>query len=134
MTTPSHSGGCLCGGVRYVVDGPLAPVVNCHCGQCQRFHGSAFGAYTEAPKAALRFETQASLAWFASSPGVGRGFCSTCGSSLFWQEDSGGSIGIAAGTLDQPSGLATAGHIFVRSKADFTVIADDLWQKPEGSG
>ena len=48
----AQEGGCLCGAVRYRVDGPLRPVTVCHCGQCRRTHGHA-AAYTAAPKAAL---------------------------------------------------------------------------------
>ena len=52
-----------------------------------------------------------------------RGFCGTCGSSLFWEPVSQPGTGILAGTLDQPTGLRTIGHIFVAEKCDFTEIA-----------
>ena len=47
MADRVHTGGCLCGGVRYRVAGRLLPVVACHCGQCRRTLGH-FGAYTGA--------------------------------------------------------------------------------------
>src|SRR4051794_29032619 len=85
MTDETHTGGgCLCGGVRYEVSGPLRPVVNCHCGQCRRTHGH-FSAYTEAPRRALSLVEVSSLRWYRSSPQVRRGFCSNCGASLFWE-------------------------------------------------
>ena len=51
--TATHTGGCLCGGVRYEVDGPLRDVVACHCSQCRRTSGH-FVAATRAPTARLR--------------------------------------------------------------------------------
>ena len=40
-------GGCLCGGIRYEVSGPLTDVGNCHCSMCRRFHGAAFATYAK---------------------------------------------------------------------------------------
>jgi hypothetical protein len=125
MAEQAHTGGCLCGGVRYRVAGRLPPVVDCHCGQCRRTHGHV-AAYTGAAKAALELVEDGGLRWYGSSPGVRRGFCGTCGASVFWERVDGPSISIAAGTLDAPTGLATAGHIFVADAGDYYAIADDL--------
>jgi len=127
-----HAGGCLCGAVRFAATGELDPVVNCHCGMCRRFHG-AFGSYTAAARDRFRFTEQRGLAWYASSPGVRRGFCRECGSSLFWEKDEyADRVEIVAGALDQPTGLKTVGHIFTDDKADFLEITDGLWQRPQG--
>ena len=84
----TYSGGCLCGGVQYVVTGPLRDVVNCHCGQCRRTHGH-FAGYTEAPLADFKLKSSDSLKWYQSSPQARRGFCSICGASLFWVPEGG---------------------------------------------
>ncbi|MCB2055113.1 MAG: GFA family protein [Geminicoccaceae bacterium] len=118
-------GGCLCGAVRYRVDGVLRPVVNCHCGQCRRTHG-AFGPYTDCARADLTLLRDETLAHYRSSPDVRRSFCARCGSTLFWDRDGAPHISICAGTLDLPSGLSTAGHIYVADKADFYEIDDGL--------
>jgi hypothetical protein len=73
----THSGGCLCGGVHYVVTGPLSDVINCHCGQCRRTHGH-FAGYTEAFLSDFKLESSESLKWYQSSPQARRGFCSIC--------------------------------------------------------
>jgi hypothetical protein len=125
MADQVHAGGCLCGGVRYRVAGRLQPVVACHCGQCRRTHGH-FAAYTGAARAALELVEASGLRWHGSSPGVRRGFCGTCGASVFWERGDGPEVGIAAGTLDAPTGLATIGHIFVADAGDYYAIADDL--------
>jgi hypothetical protein len=125
MADQVHAGGCLCGGVRYRVAGRLLPVVACHCGQCRRTHGH-ITAYTGAAKAALELVEAAGLRWYGSSPGVRRGFCGTCGASLFWERVEGPEISVAAGTLDPPTGLATVGQIFAADAGDYYAIADDL--------
>ena len=84
MSGRRTTGGCLCGGVRYEIDGPLAPPSACHCGQCRRSHG-ALGLYTLAPSERYKIKGDRNLAWFESSPGIRRGFCRVCGSKLFWE-------------------------------------------------
>ena len=127
-----HAGGCLCGAVRFRTTGDLAPVVNCHCGMCRRFHG-AYGAYTRAPRDGFVLTEQSGLAWYESSPGIRRGFCRICGSSLFWEKDPRDAlVEIAAGALDQPTGLRTEGHIYTAHRGDFYDITDGLWQRREG--
>ena len=121
------TGGCLCGAVRYQVTGPLRDVVNCHCSMCQRLHGN-FGAHSKAPKACIRITRSDGLAWYKTSDVARRGFCSACGSSLFWEPFELEATGIIAGSLDGPTGLKTMGHIFVGEKSDFYDICDDLPQ------
>ena len=69
------------------------------------------------------------LTWYPSSDGVRRGFCATCGSNLFWASEPGDEIYVTMGTLDRPTGLRLAAHIFVASKADYYDIVDGLPQK-----
>jgi hypothetical protein len=133
MAEEVHTGGCLCGAVRYRTRGPLRPVTVCHCGQCRRTHGHA-AAYTAVAKAGLELVEAAGLRWYESSPGVRRGFCSGCGASLFWERVDGPSISIAAGTLDAPTGLVTIGHIYVADAGDYYRIEDGLPQFPGSDG
>ncbi len=63
------------------------------------------------------------LKWYASSARARRGFCCKCGASLFWEPVDQPGTGILAGSLDQPSGPRTIGHILVGEKADFIEIA-----------
>ncbi|MCB1884889.1 MAG: GFA family protein [Geminicoccaceae bacterium] len=127
------TGGCLCGAVRYRTTGDLRPVVYCHCGQCRRT-GGHFGAFTSVAEGALALTEAGGLAWFESSPGVRRGFCRDCGSSLFWQRVGNGRISVAAGTLDDDSGLVAAGHIFAQDKGGYYAIDDGLPVFDESSG
>jgi len=126
-----RTGGCLCGAVRYAIHNSARDVVDCHCGQCLRFHGH-YGAYTSTVRGNLEVLAQDVLAWYQSSPEVRRGFCMRCGSSLFWDRSSLDTISVAAGTLDQPTGLQTVGHIFTEHLADYYEIADRLEKRPRG--
>ena len=123
----SVHGSCLCGGVRFEVTGPLRPVVACHCGQCRKTSGH-YVAATSALRDHIRFAADATLRWFRSSTTARRGFCATCGSSLFWALDDGPRLSISAGVLDGATGLSTVGHIFCADKGDYYDIEDDLPQ------
>ncbi|AWJ87408.1 aldehyde-activating protein (plasmid) [Azospirillum sp. TSH58] len=126
------TGGCLCGGVRYTATERPLGVVNCHCGQCRRFHGH-FGAYITIPRETVVIDAQDSLSWYRSSAKAQRGFCSRCGSSLFWKGDESDLFDIAAGTLDQPTGLTTLRHIYAEDKGDYYAIDDGLERFPQGA-
>lgn len=122
MTT----GRCACGAVRYRVEGPLRPVVACHCETCRRTSGHHVAA-TSARRDRVTIEGE--VRWYRSSEAAQRGFCPTCGSQLFW-DGPGSNLSIFAGTLDAPTGLTLVGHIFCADKGDYYGIADDLPQAP----
>ncbi len=121
------SGACLCGGVKYEVDGPLRAVVYCHCEQCRRTSGHYVAATACKPEH-LTLSVDDGLRWFRSSPEAQRGFCASCGASLFWRPDHGEYVSIMAGTLDGPTGLKAVKHIFVPDVADYYSIHDGLPQ------
>ncbi len=81
------TGGCLCGAVRYEINDKLRGIVNCHCSKCRKFHGN-YGAYTSIKFTSMTLSEQRGLKWFQSitdeTLNVYRGFCTECGSSLFW--------------------------------------------------
>lgn len=122
------TGGCLCGAVRYRVDGPMRDVVACHCTQCRRSSGHHVAA-TAAARSDV--EIAGPVVWYPSSPSARRGFCPTCGANLFWDGHAGSDLSIFAGTLDRPTGLTLRGHIFVADKGDYYAIADGL---PQAAG
>jgi hypothetical protein len=119
------TGGCLCGAVRYEVTGALRDVIVCHCAMCRRTHGH-IGAYTATPKGTLRLKEARGLTWYASSAIARRGFCGSCGSTLFWEPAAKDYISIAAGTLDAPTGLTTVMQIHVESAGDYYAIDERI--------
>lgn len=118
-------GSCLCGAVKFEVAGELAPPDACHCSQCRKQSGH-FWASTDVPRAAVTLHGEEALRWFNASEKVRRGFCSTCGSFLFW--DRIGRDRIAMGAFDAPTGTRLHKHIFVADKGDYYEIADGLPQ------
>ena len=125
------TGGCVCGGVRYEVVGPLRNIVTCHCEQCRRTSGH-FVAATACRKANFTLTEQRSLKWYEAIAGFRRGFCRECGSSLLFEPLSGDRMSIAAGSLDKPQGLHIAAQIFVSEAGDYYTIDADVPSSPRG--
>ncbi|BCH24657.1 aldehyde-activating protein [Mesorhizobium sp. L-8-10] len=125
--TKTHSGGCLCGAVRYETKGALREVVYCHCSQCRRQSGLYYAA-TDVADADIDITGEDNLTWYAASNDARRGFCRTCGSALFWKHDERDHVSILAGSFDQPSGLTPGYHIFVADRGDYYSIDDNLPQ------
>lgn len=121
-------GSCLCGRVSFVVTGTLAAPDACHCVQCRK-HSGHFFASANVARGALVITGQDNLSWYQSSAKVRRGFCSTCGSSLFWDPPAMDWIAVAMGAFESPTSTRLEKHIFVAEKGDYYEINDDLPQK-----
>jgi hypothetical protein len=124
-------GRCLCGGVEFTVNGPLREVVYCHCKLCRRSSGHIVAA-TACERSQLSLDRAESLRWYHSSAAAKRGFCTVCGSNLFWQPASGTHVSIMAGTLDDPTGLKAVSHIHVDTQGDYYRLDDELPRHRDG--
>jgi hypothetical protein len=124
-----HRGSCLCGAVTFEVSSDLPPPDACHCRQCRKQSGHYF-ASTDVAKSALTVHGADRVRWYQSSEKVRRGFCATCGSSLFWDPLHRDFIGVAMGAFDTPTATHLRIHIFVADKGDYYDIADGLPQNP----
>ncbi len=109
--------------------GPLRNVIGCHCGQCRKTTGHYMAA-TAAQLEHFSLVEQTGLKWYRSSDEAERGFCATCGSTLFWRADARDYIAIAAGTFDGETGVRLEGHIFCASKGDYYEITDGGYRYP----
>jgi len=125
-----HKGSCNCRSVKFEVAGELHAPDVCHCSQCRKQSGH-FWASTDVQRKDLTITGSEYIKWFRSSERVQRGFCSTCGSFLFWEAFGGETIAIAMGAFDSPTGTELAVHIFVADKGDYYEIADGLPQKQQ---
>jgi hypothetical protein len=122
------TGSCLCGGIRYEVEGPLGKVVNCHCSMCRKATGAAFRTRAAVPASAFRFLAGEELvSRYPSSRDELRTFCRVCGATLatYFRERP-EEIGLPLGTLDEDPGVRPSAHIFVASKAPWFEITDGL--------
>jgi hypothetical protein len=130
MEAKMHKGSCLCGAVAFEVEGDLPAPTACHCSRCRK-HTGHFEAGTDVPRTALTIEGADKLTWFQSSEEVRRGFCSICGSSLFFDPVHLDWIGVSMGAFDTPTGTKLSMHIFVADKGDYYDIADGLPQNQQ---
>lgn len=128
-------GGCLCGGVRFAIDGRLGPAAFCHCSQCRRASGSAFAANAAVRTRYFALRSGAELVReYESSPGKHRAFCTRCGSPLYSRRDDDPEMRrIRLGTLDGDPERRPFAHFWVSAKAPWFEITDSLPQHPEGS-
>lgn len=102
-------GGCLCGRVRYRVEGKAGFTGICHCTHCQKQSGSAFSIIIGVRASALSVEGELSTYEDRAESGKGlkRQFCPNCGSPLFSiGEGTPGIVYVKAGTLDDTDSLS----------------------------
>jgi len=125
--TVSHAGGCLCGAVRFTVAGALPAPNACHCTQCRKQSGH-FWASVDLAQSDVEISGNEAITWYQSSAKVRRGFCSKCGSFLFWNPLEAASIAIAMGAFDGASDTRLSLHIFTAQKGDYYDITDGLPQ------
>ena len=72
------------------------------------------------------FDADDALKWYRSSEDGERGFCSECGSSLFWRSPGGGNdMAVSVSTLPDDHGLEVMEHIWVDDQPDWYAFADD---------
>ena len=128
----THTGGCLCGAIRYEVTGPPSEVGYCHCRMCQKALGSVFGVFAIFSRPGFRF-TAGEPAFYRSSPPKERGFCPACGSPLtMWNADASNRphVAIMLGTLDHPEQFSPAryagNHSGIESALPWLHIDDGL--------
>ena len=126
----SVKGSCDCQGVVFELIGELRDVVFCHCSQCRKTSGHYWAA-TQVSKGNLNLIKATSLSWYKSSDKARRGFCSVCGSSMFYERKGIDKISVSAGSLEIPTSLDRMRHIYVASKGDYYDISDDLPQFEE---
>lgn len=120
----AYTGGCLCGAVRYRVDGTVDKLCYCHCESCRRGAGApmvAWGCFAQ-----QRFVvTRGRLAEYRSSATVLRGFCANCGTSITYRNDKRpGEIDVTLATLDDPTAVEPAAHIGMDDKLSWVGIDD----------
>ncbi len=121
---------CLCGSVSFVLNGPLDDVVACHCTQCRKQTGNYWSS-THTKDSDLVFTGKDTLAWYISSPGIKRGFCNACGSTLFWKRDGEDITSVCVGAIDGATGLKLGGHIYCENAGDYYEIAGGEFRKDQ---
>lgn len=128
-------GGCSCRAIRYEATAEPMAMVNCHCRDCQRATGSAYGAYLMFAKNAVRVEGEPRYHTTIGNAGrsVERGFCAVCGSpvavKLAALPDA---IGFLAASLDDPSLYKPSQDIYTDSAQAWDTLHPATKKVPQG--
>jgi hypothetical protein len=121
-----REGGCQCGYVRYRLDAEPFGVVACHCQECQRQSGSAFGMSMGVRTDSFRL-LSGELNTFSVACDSGRTkrctFCPRCGTRIH-HSTSDAVLSVKAGTLDDTSWLRPAEHYWTKRKQPWVVIPE----------
>ena len=140
MTGTQRTGGCLCGAIRYeateVEDDPFSPpgLGACHCEMCRRHTGGVMLSINVGING-LKIADDSTLGVYKSSDWAERGFCTKCGSSLFWrltmEGPAKGTTAVCAGTLDDHSGLTLTHEVYIDKKPAGYSFAEKTHQMTE---
>ena len=121
------AGSCLCGAVRWQVNGPVEEMTHCHCSMCRKSHGASFGTYVDAKPEDFEWLSGGDkiAIHISSTSEAKRAFCETCGSQVPAKFD-GDVVSIPAGGVDGDPGIRAAAHIFASSAAPWDVIGNKI--------
>ncbi|WP_192890541.1 GFA family protein [Vibrio bathopelagicus] len=126
-------GSCLCGSVRFSVEGFSEKAANCHCSMCRKFHGAAFGTLVGVQDL-IWLSGKDRLKEFVAPNGTIRTFCSNCGSSLGFrvQGEPLENIELANATFDVDIPVKIDAQIYTNYKSNWCELQPDLQMYSEG--
>lgn len=136
MAQTIQTGGCACGALRYELIGADLDVADCHCRMCQRAVGAAFVTWATLAPERLRV-VRGQPAWWRSSVSAERGFCASCGTSLFFRprrgEVAGGApfLDVTVASLDEPAAVRPRYAIWTERRLPWTHLDPELPAYPQ---
>lgn len=116
-------GSCLCGAVLIAIKATRKTVSACHCSMCRKWGGGPL--LTIECGSDVHFEGDDNISIFKSSEWAERGFCSKCGSHLFYRLKKGGHYEIPVGLLDGKEQWVLDQQIFIDEKPSFYSFANE---------
>ena len=130
MPANKYSGGCQCGAIRYDILGAPELLLACHCTDCQRQSGSAFGMTLVVSEEDFQL-TKGDVKTYSLKSAAGRpklgAFCPNCGTRIYhkpeWRK---GMVSVKPGTLDDTSGLKPTLHLWTSSKQPWITISEGV--------
>jgi uncharacterized glyoxalase superfamily protein PhnB len=119
-------GGCLCGSIRYSVDGRPSSISICHCQSCRRAGGAPTVAWFVISRAQFTL-LSGSPCEYPSSVHVRRSFCGKCGTQLAYEHDSApDTVELTVASLDEPSAIQPTQEIWLADKLPWIAVNQDL--------
>lgn len=126
MSDSTYSGRCFCDQVRFELVGEPKFACHCHCESCRRAAGAAFVTWVSFPRDGLVMKC-GTISEYHSSPGVQRGHCPACGTTLTYSSaERPGEIDIALASIDDATGIEPEAHIWVQDRVPWLDCDDDL--------
>ncbi len=123
----TYSGSCLCGAVKFEYAAPSLWCAHCHCTLCQRAHGAPLVTWVGVKEAGVRLSHEGALRWYRSSDDSERGFCATCGSTLFFKSERWpGELHVVRANIAGDIDVAPSAHAYWASHADWFDFEDNL--------
>ena len=116
------TGQCLCGEIKFTARADKPSVVACHCDMCRRWSAGPFMALK---CRTLTFESEENVGRIRSSDWAERGFCTTCGSNLFYHIVGSSDYQVAAGLFDDQSMFRLSLQVFTDRKPGFYAFANE---------
>ena len=124
------TGGCTCEAIRYEVSAMPLMVYACHCTECQRWTGSAFGLSMPVMASSFRLSSGKPKAYRrVGNSGVENTswFCGDCGGRAFGQRAIRPDVVIVrAGTLDDTSWVRPNAHVFLQSAQAWERVPNNM--------
>lgn len=108
------NGRCLCGAVTFSAEEVEVEHHACHCGMCRRWSGGS--AFFAARTKSVTFHSEERLGRYRSSDWADRGFCTTCGTTLFYVLRPTQTYMMSVGAFDDPTPFRLVREIFVDRK------------------
>jgi hypothetical protein len=126
-------GSCLCGKVKYKIEGDFDAFFLCHCTRCQKDTGAAHAANLASTSAKLEWVSGQELVTTFALPSTRhqKSFCRECGAALPGYHLEGKLLIAPAGGLDVDVPIAPTAHIFYADKASWEKDLEEL-KKFEG--
>ncbi len=126
----AETGRCLCGAVRFTATEVEHHHHACHCEMCRRWSA---GPFLGATAHGVEFEGEDQLARYASSKWAERGFCRTCGTTLFYFLRPTQTYTMSVCAFDDQRPFALTLEIFIDRKPDGYAFAGEhpRWTEAE---
>lgn len=125
-------GGCMCGTVRFGVDGDSTTVVYCHCRDCRRASGAPVSVFVAYP--AERVEWSGERKTYRSSRDVRRSFCGQCGTSLTYEDTKlPREVYLSIGAFEEPERFEPEAHSWVSRRLGWLDLRDGLPRHEQSS-
>ncbi|MGB9476519.1 MAG: GFA family protein [Candidatus Udaeobacter sp.] len=119
------TGGCVCGGTRYVLKSRPFALVECHCIDCRRSAGAPYVTWGSVPREDLVI-TKGEARKIVHANRI-RCFAACCGTHLFFEDtDDSKAIDVTIGSLDDPTPFAPQKVIWLEDKLPWVTIDDSL--------